>query len=53
MPVRAANAYREEQQKRHEATMAAATPADAEVMRKGLALVRGVLPQFKRPGGDQ
>lgn len=50
--VRAANAYREEQQKKHEATMARAAPADAETMKKGLALVRGVLPQFRRPEGQ-
>lgn len=50
--VRAANAYREEQQKKHEATMAGVTPADTETMKRGLALVRAQLPQFKRPEGQ-
>lgn len=49
--VRAANAYREEQQKKHEEVMARAAPTDPEATKKGLALVRGMLPQFKRQEG--
>lgn len=53
--VRAANAYREEQQRKHEEIMARTAPTDPdpETTKKGLALVREMLPQFRRPEGPK